>query len=109
VPCLPCRAPSALVSIEGFIETFSSKSIICKSSPLSVLNIHSLVLPTDTDDAAFVNLEDLAGTVKLGHINATPANLFDGIMGLVYFTQIQLTAAQIKNIDRLLKAAMGKI
>lgn len=50
------------------------------ASGISVFQDGLVVASTDTDDALFVNLEDLGGTLKLAHLDASPASLFDGSM-----------------------------
>lgn len=68
------------------------------------------VVSTDTDDANFVNLEDLGGTVKLGHLDATPASLFDGLMAGgplgPAFTQTELSADAFLRDYQLGRAAL---
>lgn len=66
------------------------------------------------DDAGFADMEDLATVVAMGYQESTAGakeNFMDGIIGIQYFSLADppLTAEQFKNIDRLLKAAMGKI
>lgn len=69
----------------------------------------NLATSTDADDAAFVALEDLGGTVKLGHFDAIPSTLFDGRMlgGPLgpFFTQQELTGAQVAELYRIGLAA----
>lgn len=76
----------------------------------SGINLYSngvVIASTDTDDADFLSMRKEEAVVSLGVRDVGGIDFFNGLMGLLYFTQIQLTAAQIKNIDRLLKAAMG--
>ena len=81
------------------------------ASGINVYQDGALVASTDDDDANFVNLEDLAGTVKLGHIDATPASIFDGKMAggpfSPFFTQIELTAEQIANLYDIERHPLG--
>ena len=81
------------------------------ASGIDLYDNGSLAASTDTDDAAFLALEDLGGTMKLAHLNATPANLFDGSMAGgplgPFFTQIQLTADQVLRLYQLGRTALG--
>ena len=71
----------------------------------------ALVASNDTDDVNYVAMEDLGGTVKLGFINTTPGNLFDGKMAGgpfgPFFVQAELNAAQVKRLFTLGRAALG--
>ena len=64
----------------GWVFVVGTYDGSANASGISVYQDGAVVASTDTDDAAFVNLEDLAGTVKLGHLDASPASLFDGVM-----------------------------
>lgn len=81
------------------------------ASGISVYQDGALVASTDTDDAAFVNLEDLAGTVKLGHLDATPASLFDGLIAGgplgPFFTQTELSADAMLRLYQLGRAPLN--
>ena len=83
------------------------------SANASGINLYvdgALAASTDTDDANFVNLEDLGGTVKLAHIDASPASLFDGSIAGgpcgVFFVQKELTLDEIKTIYNLGRRAL---
>ena len=78
------------------------------------LNIYTdgvLAASTDTDDANFINLEALGGTVKLAHLNASPGSLFDGSMAGgplgPFFVHAELTADQILRLYQLGRVALG--
>ncbi len=84
------------------------------SANASGINLYqdgAIIASSDTDDANFLNLEDLGGTVKLAHLNATPANLFDGSMAGgplgPFFVQTALTADQILRLYQLEREALG--
>ena len=70
-----------------------------------------LVASTDSDNAAYVAMENLGGTVKLAHFNATPSNIFDGRMAgaaiSVFYTQQELNRSQVTRLFRIGKAAQG--
>ena len=78
---------------------------------INVYQDGALVASSDTDDANFINLEDLTGTVKLAHLNASPTSLFDGqIAGgplAPFFTAAELTADQILRLYQLGRVALG--
>ena len=48
------------------------------ASGLNLYQDRMVIAGSDDDDVAFVAIRDLGGTVKLGHINVPPAQLFDG-------------------------------
>ena len=84
------------------------------SADASGLNIYYdgvLVASTDTDQAGFVSTEDLGGTTTLGMYNAGGSGFFDGAMAGgpfgPFFTQKELTAAEIKRLYNLGRAALG--
>ena len=69
----------------------------------------ALAASTDVNNPGFLQMDDTAGTVKLGHRNATPGLLFDGQMAGgplgPFFTQQKLNASQIARLFRIGKAA----
>jgi len=84
------------------------------SADATGLNLYvddAVISSTDTDNAAFVSMENLGGTMKLAHTNASPHSFFDGSMAGgpfgPLFVQAELTAAQVKRLYNLGRAAMG--
>lgn len=84
------------------------------SANASGLNIYlngALAASTDTDNANFINMEDLGGTVKLGHVNAIPGTIFDGKMAGgplgPFDTQIELTPDKVLRHYQLTRVALG--
>lgn len=84
------------------------------SADATGLNLYlngSLAASTDNDDAGFVSTEDLGGTMTLAHQNATPANLFDGLMAGgpcgPFFTQKELTADEVLRLYELGRRALA--
>ena len=64
------------------------------------------------DDAGFADMVDGATVVAMGYeedASGAKANFMDGVMGITYVSLSVLTPEQFKTIDRLLKAAVGKI
>lgn len=80
----------------------------------SGINIYAdgaLDVSTDTDDANFLSLEDLGGTMKLAHVNAIPGTIFDGLMAGgplgPFFIPRELTADEVARDYDMGRKALG--
>lgn len=81
------------------------------ASGINIYEDGDLASSTDNDDPGFVSLEDLGGTMKLGHFDASPIWLMDGKMlgGPCgpFFVQTELTLAQVQSLYAVCKSTAG--
>ena len=81
------------------------------ASGINIYDNGVLAASTDTDNANFINLEELGGTIKLAHLNSIPGSIFDGKMAGgplgPFFTQVELTADQVLRLYQLGRVALG--
>ncbi len=107
-PTIDSQADVAIVE-DTWVFVVATYDGSADASGISIYQDGILVTSTDTDDAGFVNLEDLGGTVKLGHVNAIPGSLFDGQMAGgplgPFFVQAELSADTILRLYQLGRAA----
>mgnify|MGYP005816479513 CR=1 FL=1 len=70
----------------------------------------AVVASTDTDDGAYVAMENLGGTLKLAHSQATPTFFFDGFMAGgplgPFFTQKKLSADEVLRLYEIGRRAL---
>lgn len=89
-----------------FVGTYDGSA---DATGISAYQNGAILTGTATDDPNFVAIEDLGGTVKLAHVNATPSRIFDGRMlgGPLgpFFTQQELTDVQATELLRIGLAA----
>ncbi len=68
------------------------------------------IAQTQDDSGNFGSMRDKTGTVKLGHYDATPTHLFDGMMAGgplgPFFTQVELSADAVKRLYNIGRAAL---
>ena len=71
----------------------------------------SVVASTDTDDAAYVAMENTTGKVMVAHRYTTPEQLYDGKMAGgplgPFFVQRELTADEVRRLYELGRRALG--
>lgn len=102
---------NSAISSSAWVFVVATYDGTANASGINLYQDGVIVASSDTDDANFASMRDKGGTVKLGHVQAAPANLFDGQMAGgplgPFFTQTALSAASILNLYTLGKSSLG--
>ena len=93
------------------VATYDGRNGTQHPSDIDLYVDGAVVASTDNDDANYVAMENLGGTMKLAHSQTTPANFFDGYMAGgplgPFFTQKKLTDDEVLRLYEVGRRALA--